>query len=313
MSRGIVFAIFAAALPLSAAMWPDQLGPYHVRASMGLSTSPHESAPPPDTLPTEYGVEDMEKADYGEFQIIGSRFKDSTGAFAASLEGWGQRVGNYVIRCSGNCPKDLLNLADKSLPHVSHTPVPILGSYFPQTGLISGSARYIMGPEGLQKYLPQISSGAVRLELGTEGQLAHYRLGKGEATLAIFSYPTLEMARDQAPVYERLPGVVVKRTGSLVALAAPVAGASAVDPADAKKLLSEVNYQASVSWNEPMPLVIKPQTAAQMVLGILTLAGIVLGFCLVSGLVFAVIRVTARKFGYSGAEGSMTTLHLGGK
>ena len=286
-------------------MWPDKLGGYERKSASELTAQ----AP----LADEYGWDAAEQADYGGFQVTATRFKDTTGAYAASLENPSQRVGNYLVRCSGNCPKDLADLAGKGLPHVSHTPVPILGSYFPQLGLIGGSERYVMGPEGLQKYLPQISSGAVRLELGSEGQLAHYRLGKSEATLAIFSYPTLEMARDQAPVYERIPGVAVKRTGALVALVAPVAGTSAVDPAEAKKLLSGVNYQGSVSWNEPLPLVIKPQTAAQMILGILTLAGIVLGFCLVSGLIFAAVRVTARKFGYSGAEGSMTTLHLGGK
>jgi hypothetical protein len=304
MSRGIVVAILFASSAWSA-IWPDKLGTFERKSASEF--------PAQAPLADEYGRDAGEQADYGSFQVTATRFKDTTGAYAGSLETPGLRVGNYLVTCSGNCPKDLLNLADKSLPRVSHTPVPILSSYFPQTGMISGSPRYIMGPEGLQKYLPQISSGAVRLELGSEGQLAHYRLGKGEGTLAIFSYPTLEMARDQAPVYERIPGVVVKRTGSLVALVAPLTAGSSIDPVDAKKLLSEVNYQASVAWNEPMPLVIKPQTAAQMVLGILTLAGIVLGFCLVSGLVFAVIRVTARKFGYSGAEGSMTTLHLGGK
>ena len=221
-------------------------------------------------------------------------------------------MGNYLITCSGQCPKDLAALAE-ALPHLSHAPVPLLGGYFPAKDLVPGSERYIMGPDGLQANLPQISSGAVGLEFGAEGQVARYRLGTGEAELAIFSYPTLEMARDQAPVYGRIPGVEVKRTGSLVALVAPVPGAPLVDPREAKKLLGQVNYQASVAWNEPLPLVVKPETAAEMILGILTLAGIVLGFCLVSGLVFAVIRLIARRFGYSGAEGSMTTLHLGGK
>ncbi|HMD50361.1 MAG TPA: hypothetical protein VKG79_14725 [Bryobacteraceae bacterium] len=306
MSRRLVLALLLAAVPAPGAIWPDKLGPYFLQ--------PLEvKAPAIESLMAEYGAEAWEGADYGQFHVSAWRFKDTTGAYAASLEEPGLRVGNYLVRCSGNCPKDLTELADRSLPHVSHTPVPILGGYFPHSGEIAGSARYIMGPEGLQKYLPQISSGAVALEFGAEGQVARYRLGKGEAALAIFSYPTLEMARDQAPVYGRIPGVEVKRTGSLVALVAPLLGAQRIDPEEAKKLLGQVNYQASVAWNEPLPLVIKPQTAAEMVLGILTLAGIVLGFCLVSGLVFAVIRVIARRFGYSGADGSMTTLHLGGK
>jgi len=40
---------------------------------------------------------------------------------------------------------------------------------------------------------------------------------------------------------------------------------------------------------------------------------VVIGFCVISGLAFALIRIIARKFGYSDAEGTMTTLHLGGK
>ena len=309
MPRGLVLAILAAALPLSAAIWPEKLGPYTRTPGM-----PSEKPLGPAGLLDEYGFEERDQANYGSFWVLAERFKDSTGAYAASLEARDHplQVGNYLITCSGQCPKDLAKLSE-TLPHESHAPLPLLQGYFPSKDLIPGSERYIMGPGGLQAYLPQISSGAVGLEFGAEGQVARYRLGKSEATLAIFSYPTLEMARDQAPVYERIPGVAVKRSGSLVALVAPVPGAQPMDSAEAKKLLGQVNYQAAVSWNEPLPLVVRPQTAAQMILGILTLAGIVLGFCLVSGLVFATIRVVARRFGYSGADGSMTTLHLGGK
>jgi len=65
--------------------------------------------------------------------------------------------------------------------------------------------------------------------------------------------------------------------------------------------------------DQPLPLIIRPQTAAQMVLGIFELAGIVLGFCLISGLAFAAFRILSRRFGYSDAGPAMTTLHLGDK
>ena len=52
---------------------------------------------------------------------------------------------------------------------------------------------------------------------------------------------------------------------------------------------------------------------AAATLGILTLAGIVLGFCLASGLAFGAIRVMARRFGYSDAGITLTTLHLSDK
>ncbi len=87
----------------------------------------------------------------------------------------------------------------------------------------------------------------------------------------------------------------------------------APDRAAADRLLSQVNYEASVTINEPMPLVLRPETAAQMLLSIITLAGIVLGFCLASGLIFGGLRLIARRFGYTDAGTTMTTLHLSDK
>jgi len=82
----------------------------------------------------------------------------------------------------------------------------------------------------------------------------------------------------------------------------------------ANQLLSQINYQATISSDDQqIPLVIRPQTAAQMVLGIIALAGIVLGFCLLSGIAFGAFRIVARRFGYSDAGTAMTTLHLSDK
>lgn len=289
----------------AAAIWPDKLGPYERKSATELSDQ---------SAPDEYGRDAAEEADYGAFKVTAVRYKDTTGAFAASLETHDRplRAGNYLISCSGKCPKNLAELAE-SLPRILHTPVSQLPDYLPLKGMVSGSERYIMGSVGLHNDLPQVSESAVNLQFGAEGAVARYRLGKDEATLAIFSYPTLEMARQQAPAYEKIPGIFVKRTGSLVALVAPATGGRAVGPADAQKLLGQINYQASFSWNEDPPLVVKPETAAQMVLGIITLAGIVLGFCLASGLAFGLVRMIARKFGYSSAGESLTTLSLSGK
>ncbi|HEX6896820.1 MAG TPA: hypothetical protein VF146_16190 [Bryobacteraceae bacterium] len=306
MLRILILAVLLATIPASAALWPDRLGAYERQSATTID--------PAQPDPQEYGREAAEAADYGVFKVTAVRYRDSTGAYAASLESSDHplQAGNYLITCSGKCPKDLAALA-QALPRMSHSPLPVLGTYLPAKGMIRGSERYIMGPVSLHENLPQISTSAVALDFGTEGEAAKYRLAKNEATLAVFSYPTMEMARQQAPAYEKIPGVLVKRTGSLVALVAPANTGQELDRAEGERLLSQVNYQASISWNEPLPLVVKPETAAQMILGIITLAGIVLGFCLVSGLAFGAIRVVARKFGYSGADGSMTTLHLGGK
>ena len=117
------------------------------------------------------------------------------------------------------------------------------------------------------------------------------------------------MARQQAAKFQQVAGGSVKRTGSLVAIVLGSPG----DQAAAEKLLSEVNYTAAVSINETPPLQLKPESAAQMLLAIFNLAGLVLGFCLFSGLLVAGILFAARRFGYSGADGTLTTLHLSRK
>jgi hypothetical protein len=279
-------------------MWPDRLGDYQRR-----------SASPVDVHADEYGLEAAERADYGSFQVTASRFKDTTGAYAASLELSGVRVGNYLVRCAGKCPKDLPQLADAGLPNVSHTSVPTLNTYLPPKGLLLRSERYILGPLGLKANAPDIPTSAVNFDFGTEGEIARYRTPAGTLLLAIFSFPAPPMARQQLPEFQKIPGATVKRTGPFVAIALG-------SPSAAAKLLQAINYQGVVAEDErpPVkPLEITPQTAGQMIIAIITLAALLLGFCLLSGLVVGGTLHIARRFGYSAAEGSLITLHLEGK
>jgi hypothetical protein len=216
------------------------------------------------------------------------------------------RIGNYLVLCLGDCPRDFLKLAESGLPRVSHGSVPTLEAYLPQKGRVPETERYVVGPARLEQNLPEIPASAVAFEFGAEAAIARYQFGQSSAVLALFSYPTPQMARQQAPKFQAIPGAEVKRTGSLVAV---VLGPSALAP----KLLSEVNYSATVSINETPPLELKPQTAAQMLLAIINLAGMVLGFCAASGLLVGGGLYLARRFGYSGAHGALTTLHLSGK
>jgi len=298
MPRSLILAtLFAASA--CAAIWPEHLGSYDRR-------SVRESQAATD----ENGREAAEQADYGRFQVTATRYKDSTGAYAGWLETEGKplQVGNYVITCGGNCPKNLADLAEV-LPRISHGPLPALGSYFPAKNLVPHSQRYILGPAGLAQNAPQIPEAAVAFQFGTEGEIARYKVSGSEKTLAIFSYPTPGMARQQIRAFEAVPNVVVKRVGPLVAI---VLGGAPDLPA-AGRLLDQITYEAAVTVNEPMPLILRPETAAQMLLSIITLAGIVLVFCLASGLIFGGLRVIARKFGYADAGTSMTTLHLSDK
>jgi len=294
MPRSLILAaVFVSSA--CAAIWPDRLGDYQ-----------RKSASPLDASADEYGLEAVERADYGLFQLTASRFKDTTGAYAAALERSGVRVGNYLVQCNGKCPKDLAQLADASLPHVSHTSVPILKTYLPPNGMVPHSERYILGPVGLKADAPDIPASAVNFDFGTEGESARYRTG---VLLAVFSFPAPSMARQQLPEFQKISGATAKRTGPLVAIAIGPSVASA-------KLLQTVNYQGVVAENEKppvKPLELTPETAGHMIISIITLAALVLGFCLLSGLAVGGTLRLARRFGYSAAEGSLITLHLEGK
>ena len=151
MLRSVLAALVFASCA-SAAIWPPQLGTYQRKSA--------ESVPPSaDTRlqADEYGLQETELADYGAFQVKAERFKDPTGAYAASLEPSNRlksRLGNYLLSCDGKCPLDLASLAETALPHVSHASTPILGDYLPTRNRIPRSERYILGPAGLKASLP---------------------------------------------------------------------------------------------------------------------------------------------------------------
>jgi hypothetical protein len=293
--------ILAAALVAAAhaAIWPEQLGPYQRKSAQPAAST--------DAAPDESGFVAAEEADYGAFHVTASQYKDPTGALAAALERPTEPIqaGNYVISCSGACPKDLAKLSDAALPRVSRAAMPILPDYLPAKDRIPRSERYILGPVGLKNAAPAIPEALAAFQFSPEAALARYRTRKGDQLLAIFAYPTPQIARDQAVAFEKGAIGPVKRTGPFVAvIPAPP------DPEAAQKLLSKINYQAAVSFNEPIPIPVKAQSVAQMILAIIELAGIVVGFCVFSGLAFGGYRVLSRRFGHSGAADAMIVLDL---
>jgi hypothetical protein len=310
MPRGLILAaLFVSSACADTVLWPEHLGPYsrHYHEMTGGRMIV------PSPLEREYGQEDYDlNVDYGLFRASTERYKDVTGAYAAWLDPANKgatRVGNYLIWCSGQCPKNLAELADAGLPHVSHGSLPTLGTYFPAKNLLPNSERYILGPVGLAANAPEIPAQDALFDFGTEAELARYRTPGGPANLLVFSFATPSLARQQLPQFQKIANAAVKRTGPLVVVAL---GASSANP----QLLNAIDYQAVVAMNEKppeKPLELKPESAGKMVLSIFSLAGLLLVFCLLSGLAVGGVLRLARKFGYSAAEGSMTTLHLEGK
>jgi hypothetical protein len=298
----IIALCLAAGLLASAAILPDKIGP-----AQRVSAQPATIDPADRPVWDEFGFQESEQADYGAFTATAWRFRDSTGAFAASQ--WLRKSqviasGNYLLRFEGHPPAQAVIDALR-LPGQSFAALPVVRGYLPAPGLIPNSERYILGPASLQRFEPSLPAQAAAFQFGTEAQTGRYRSKSGELDLAIFSYPTPGMARQQATEFQKLPGAVVKRSGPLVAV---VTGAH--DPAAAQKLLANLEYEANAAWSAPIPLIIRPQTAGQIVLGAITLAGIIIAFCFLSGLLFGATKILRQRFGPPDAGGAMILLHL---
>ena len=289
--------LFAAALS-QAAIFPDSLGDY-------TKSSAKQVAPPDPALYQEYGFEAAEQADFssptlGRLTVTAWRFHDSTGAMAAAQAQRpapaGQQLdsfANYVFLFNPKPPGEAeLDQLHSALPRVENSPLPVLKEYLPADGLIPDSPRYVLGPVSLAKFEPRISPSLAAFHLSAEGQLGRYSTPKGPMTLAIFSYPTPNMARARVDEFQKIPGAIAKRSGILVAVT--------LDPPDpnlAESLLSKIVYQQNITLNERVPDN-AGRTLGGAVIGSFVLAGAILVICLVGGVGVGTMRILLRKMGW---------------
>lgn len=328
MPRSLILTAAAAAtlglaLPavLPAGIWPEQLWE-HKRTA--LKTPVLADKP----VWEELGLEAAEEAQYGAWKGVGYRLKDPTGAFAAYqwlkpagaqpsvLEKHAVQTqtrafilkGNYVLDFVGRLPvQHEVDILHVQLPRLDQSALPSLPMFLPAGNLVSGSERFIIGPAGLSKFEPRIPPSVAMFSMGAEAQMARYQTPKGEANLTLFYYPTPHIARDRLPEFQKLPGVLAKRTGPIVAVTI-----GAPDGDEAEKLLAKVDYQATLTWNEKPP---KPEpSAAALLLGIFMNIGLLLVGAMLSGVAYAGVRIGWRKVrGRTEEDDAMLTLHLGEK
>ena len=287
----VLFLAFSLAVPAGAAVWKD-------RPAKPVTVSADQD------VWKEYGFQEAASASFGRYKVFAYRFDDATGAFAASQWLGGVNDGNYVLLCSGNCPKAAeLRKLTGHLAGFTGRPGPTLQYHLPKSA-IPRSERYILGPASLAKFAPEFPAEDVAFQFSSEGEVAKYHTSKGDVILGLFSFPTPQMARQQLLAFQKMAGAQVKRAGPLVA----VIPASSSIP-EAARLLDQVHYQASVTIDE-VPRPKQSQNIAKMILSIFMLAGIILVFCLLAGLAYGGIRVLRRKFGKGNAEEGMIVLHL---
>ncbi len=315
--------VFALLLPLlaSAAILPDTVGPYH----RGSTSQPQLADQP---VWNEYGLKASESAVYesadGKFTATAWRLQDPTGALAAfdwqrpaaatpspaaklaaeTKTGLLLVHGNYLLSFDGyKPPTEELDPLLAALANVDNSSLPVLAGYLPADGLVANSERYVTGPVALQKFQPAIPPSVAGFHFGAEAQIGVFHHAKGDVTLAIFNYPTHQMAMQQIAQFEKLPGAVVKRSGPMIAVVL-----SPPDPDFAEHLLGQVRYQAEITRDEYVPT--QRDNPGVLLYNAFVLIGILLAFAVVSGLIFGGLR-SYRHRGRKGQEAdAMITLNL---
>ena len=279
----------------------------------------------------EYGFSDFESATYNQddgrkLTIKAIRFPDASGAYGAftyyrasampeeKIGDQGASLNERVLFYRGSILVDAVfsktsamsasELRELSgalpLPPINDQNLATFLSYLPHNTEQKAHTRYVVGPVGLQKINAPIPADLIDFNTGAEVATT----ANGDATLMVISYPTPQLATAHQQAIEaaqaqntKEPGSVpalaqgqifTKRTGPLVVL---VAGGSRDQ---AQMLLSSVNYQANVTWNEKNPFD-KRGNIGTIVVNALLLAGVVSVLALVAGLAFGGVRVLMKK------------------
>src|ERR1041384_1126619 len=122
--------------------------------------------------------------------------------------------------------------------------------------------------------------------------------------MAIFNYPTHQIAMDRVAEFERIPGAMVRRSGPLVSV---VVGSG--DSDFSEKLLSQVRFQAEVTRDEYVPT--KRDNIGNLLLNAFILIGILLALCLSAGIMVGGVRAVRRRVRKGEEADAVITLDLG--
>ena len=331
LMAAMAFAEGAPAAP-PPALLPPQFSGWQISGSPQTSKDPAVADPANAALLKEYGFIDFELATYTrddgrKLTLKAARFVDATGSYgaftyyklpqmlketirdqAASLN---ERVlfyrGNILVdvvfeKLSAMSAAELRELSQAlPLPAGNARNLPSLPAYLPKLGYVKNTAKYVVGPVGLEKISLPLPAQLVDFSVGSEVALGTYQTSAGQATLMLISYPTpqiaaehlrlLDAARQPNPQQPGSPAtlntepVFDKRTGPMLVIAT-----GAISPDDAKSLLSLVNYEADVTWNENT-YTGKKNNLGNLLLNVFLLCAILMAFSAVAGLAFGGIRL----------------------
>jgi hypothetical protein len=308
---------------------PQTFGGWQLTRPAESSKNPAAADPTNARLLVEYGFTDFAGATYARddgrrLTIKGARFQDASGAYGAFTfyktpemlnekigdQGYSlnERVlfyrGNILVdavfeKLSAMSAAELRELADLlPRPPGATGNLPGLPTYLPKGGYIRNTARYIVGPVALEKTGAPLPAEYVDFGRGAEVVLGDYDVSGNPARLMLISYPTPQIATAQLTKIEAAlqahqlgdRQLSVRRTGPILVLAS-----GALSAADSRTLLSSVNYDADVTWNENTHFT-RRDNVANLIVGVILLAAIIGGMSIVAGVAFGGFRLAVKRF-----------------
>jgi hypothetical protein len=176
------------------------------------------------------------------------------------------QVGNLVVQATLSPeikPENLKDIVTPLKSKADPTPLPPLKDYLPEQWLVFGSAKYALGPEAFRAAMTSLNQGAyadLAREIGfgtkqddAEAILARYQGQRGSGVLLLVLYPNPQLAENRLhhleqalPAPAKQAGVTVERKASLLSVVFATSS-----PYYAQAIRNEVNYETTVTWNEP--------------------------------------------------------------
>lgn len=315
----------------AALLLPKQFAGWQMTGAASITKNPSVADSVNSALLNEYGFTDSASATYSrddgrKLTVRAARFSDATGAYGAftyykqpqmlreeipdQASSWNERVlfyrGNILVdavfqKLSAMSAAELRSLSAE-LPAAtgSAAELPAVPTYLPKKSYVKNSAKYVVGPVGLEKIDAPLSADAVNFKDGAEVVMGKYDTMEGEATLLLISYPTPQLAAERLRTIDATRPAADpsnassalaffdKRTGPIVALV--TGNASKLE---AEALLNAVNYEANVTWNERAPTA--KDNIGSVVVNSLILAGVLGGFALIFGVAFGGFRMILKR------------------
>jgi len=328
-----LFTIVVCCLSLAASAFGDDHGllpkSFAGWAELGPARTTTDAAQVDAAFPAvlkEYGFVGAETATYTrddgrKLTIKAARFKDATGAYGAftfyrrpamrterigtKAASANQRIlffrDNVLVdanfdRVTEMSAAELRELAGM-LPEAKGSAgnLPTLPEYLPKSDAVENSAEYILGPQALLAAKAPVTPEQVDFSHDPEILLQDYSSKSGPLTLTIIQYPTPQIAAERLrtlqSVQQSLPNtMLVRRSGPLIDI---VTGAISSD--EAQRLLTSVNYEAEVTWNEATSMS-KRDNIGNLILAVFALIGIILLISIIFGIFFGGIRVLVKRF-----------------